>query len=382
MQKTEDRQGIVISGLACLDLVLYCRSHLKHREDLAIVDKNEYSAGGPTSHVSKSIRRLGIDISVMTALGDDTNGETLLRLWKEAGIDTQYVGRLNNVGTSLSTLPVYPDGKRAIYFCLGSNGVLTWPDVFNDANLEVLKTRKLVHFGYPPLMPKIQGQALGDCMKAVRRTGATVSLDTTCCNNEAEHKAMLRPAFPYVDIFVPNLDEAATLAGKLCELMTRVEQLSRKSGDTVIIEDVVRPDEIIEIGEQLLGEGIAIVAITLGPNGAYVCTGSTERISQLCIAPKDAKKWANKRVYYPTFMEKGRANATGAGDAFAGGFLAALCETDMTMEQAVEFANAVGTYHVDMARKVAPMAEMLAALPGLERKIPKNELLMKMMKAG
>jgi len=380
MHKNNDRKGIVISGLACLDLVLYCRSHLKHREDLALVDRNEYSAGGPTSHVSKSIRRLGLDVCVMTALGSDTNGDTLLHLWKDAGIDTQYVRRLQNVDTSLSTLPVYPDGKRAIYFCLGSNGVITHPDIFGEGNLEVLKSKKLVHFGYPPLMPKIQGQALADCMKAVRRTGATVSLDTTCCNDEAEHKAMLRPAFPYVDIFVPNLDEAATLAGKLCELMTRVDQLARKTGDTVIIEDVVRPDEIVEIGETLLGEGIAIVAITLGPNGAYVCTGSTERIGQLCIAPHEAKKWANKRVYFPTFMEKGRANATGAGDAFAGGFLAALCDTDMPMEQAAEFANAVGTYHVDMARQVPPLNELLGELPRLERKIPKNEALMKLMK--
>ncbi|HUS57582.1 MAG TPA: carbohydrate kinase family protein [Planctomycetota bacterium] len=380
MQQKTDRSGIVVSGLACLDLVLFCRGHLKHREDLALVDKSEYRAGGPTSHVSKTIHSLGVDASVMTAIGDDANGETLLRLWRDSGFDTRHVCRLPNTDTSLSTLPVYPDGKRAIYFCLGANGVVTSEDIFTEANLGVLKSKKVVHFGYPPLMPCIQGQNLANCMKTVRRTGATVSLDTTCCNNEEEHRQMLRPAFPYIDIFVPNLDEAATVTGRLCELMRRVDQLSRHTGGMVIIEDVVEPEEILAIGDELLGEGIAIVAITLGPNGAYVCTGSAERIGQLCIAPADPKLWANKRMYYPTFAEVGRANATGAGDAFAGGFLAALCESDMGIESAVEFANAVGTYHVDMGRGVAPMAEILKALPALERKSHNNKNLMKLMK--
>jgi len=380
MRDNRNREGIVISGLACLDLVLFCRSHLKHREDLALVDRTQYLPGGPVSHVSKSLSLLKLNVGAMTALGDDTNGDTLLHLWKEAGIDTQCVGRLRGAGTSLSTLPVYPDGKRAIYFCLGSNGVITQDDIFTPANLEVLRNRKLVHFGYPPLMPKLQGQSLAACMKAVRRTGATVSLDTTCCNDEAEHQRMLRPSFPYVDIFTPNLDEAATVAGKLYELMARVEQRSRQTGGTVIVEDVVTPEEIVAIGDKLLGEGIAIVAITLGPNGAYICTGSAERIAELCIAPAEPRRWANRRVYFPTFVEKGRANATGAGDAFDAGFLAALCESEMGIERAVEFANAVATFHVDMDRMLPPMAAMLETIPTLERKIPKNGDLMKLMK--
>ncbi len=89
-----------------------------------MVRETQYRAGGATSNTGHALARLGMPVEYMTVLGDDTNGDILLNLWQQDGIDTRYVVRSSDAGTALSTIPVYQDGKRGVYFCPGTNDIM------------------------------------------------------------------------------------------------------------------------------------------------------------------------------------------------------------------------------------------------------------------
>ncbi len=113
------RSGIVCSGVSCLDLFLLGTEPLVTRESLSMVRETQYRAGGATSNTGRALVRLGMPVEYMTVLGEDANGDILLNLWQADGIETRYVVRSREAGTALSTLPVYADGKRGVYFCPG-----------------------------------------------------------------------------------------------------------------------------------------------------------------------------------------------------------------------------------------------------------------------
>ena len=114
-------------------------------------------------------------VDYMTVLGDDPNGDILLNLWQQDGIDPRYVVRSQDAGTALSTLPVYQDGKRGVYFCPGTNDIMDLSNIFGPRreHLAVLQERLAFHIGYPPLMRRLQGPALAELLSVVRATGVT-----------------------------------------------------------------------------------------------------------------------------------------------------------------------------------------------------------------
>ncbi len=87
-------------------------------------------------------------------------------------------------------LPVYADGKRGIYFCFGTNALLDSERLFGpkfrgtvinprlyesidekshfcNPDLSLLNDFALFHFGYPSLLPKLQGASLAELFHEV-----------------------------------------------------------------------------------------------------------------------------------------------------------------------------------------------------------------------
>jgi sugar/nucleoside kinase (ribokinase family) len=99
---------------------------------------------------------------------------------------------------------------------------------------------------------------------------------------------------PYVDVFVPNDDEAALITG---------EKDPEKQADI------------------LLGLGADTVIITMGSAGALLKTGS---------------RLVESKCYEVDFVD-----ASGAGDAFDAGFIAALLDGE-SLKSALKTASAMG----------------------------------------
>ncbi|MEI7833246.1 MAG: carbohydrate kinase family protein, partial [bacterium] len=205
------RSGIVCSGVSCLDLFLYDTTPLHTRESLSMVRTTQYRPGGATSNTGRALARLGMPVSYLTVLGVDANGDIMESMWRADGVDTSCVVRVETAGTALSVLPVYTDGKRGVYFCPGTNDIMDADNLFGPGQqyLQMLGDCQAFHFGYPPLLRCLQGEALADLLRLVRDTGVLVSLDTTPVATNAEQMRILGPALPVAHMFTPNVMEAA-----------------------------------------------------------------------------------------------------------------------------------------------------------------------------
>ncbi|HKJ19958.1 MAG TPA: carbohydrate kinase family protein, partial [Woeseiaceae bacterium] len=72
------------------------------------------SAGGVARNIAENLVRLGVDCRLITAVGDDHNGRTLVRLASEAGIDTQYVQEITSAQTSTYLSVIDTSGDMAV----------------------------------------------------------------------------------------------------------------------------------------------------------------------------------------------------------------------------------------------------------------------------
>jgi sugar/nucleoside kinase (ribokinase family) len=377
------RSGIVCSGVSCLDLFLYDTQPLATRESLSMVRETQYRAGGATSNTGRALVRLGMPTAYMTVLGDDANGDIMMKLWEEDGIDTSYVVRTAQTGTALSTIPVYPDGKRGVYFCPGSNDIMDLDNLFgpNREYLDVLRERLAFHIGYPPLLRRLQGHALANLLAAVRETGVMVTLDTTPIADDTTLYGMLAPALPVAHMFTPNIEEASQVAGQFTRLVARAAEQAKETGAPADIEEIITPDDLIAIGEFLLREGLPIVIITLGPNGVFICTGDEVALRNVPLAPADLSSWANQRLFVPACAVDGPVNTTGAGDTFTASILVGMCQQVGTLEEIAKLAHCASALHVDLSRGAATYAEVQAALPTMRVRPPKNPALLELCPA-
>jgi len=371
------RSGIVCSGVSCLDLFLLGTDPLMTRESLSMVRETQYRAGGVTSNTGRALVRLGMPVEYMTVIGEDPNGDIMLNFWKADGIDTRYVVRSREVGTALSTIPVYKDGKRGVYFCPGTNDIMDGSNLFGPerAYLEVLRGRLAFHLGYPPLMQRLQGQALAEVLAAARETGVLVSLDTTPIADDTTLYNMLAPALPLAHMFTPNIEEASQVAGQFTKLAARAHEAAQQAGENRDIEDVITADELQGIGEMLLNAGVPIVIITLGPNGVFICTGDEAALREVPVAPADLAGWANQRLYVPAFRVDGPVNTAGAGDTFTAGMLVGLCKGLSSLHEIARLAHCAGALHVDVSRGACTFEEVQEALPSMTIRMPRNPAL-------
>lgn len=374
------RSGIVCSGVSCLDLFLYDTEPLLTRESLSMVRETQYRPGGATSNTGRALVRLGMPVEYMTVLGNDANGDILHNFWVKDGIDTRYVVRTDACGTALSTIPVYKDGKRGVYFSPGTNDIMSIDNLFGRDReyLPVLRERQVFHFGYPPLTKELQGAALAEMLAAVRETGVMVSLDTTPISDDTTLYAMLADALPMAHMFTPNIEEASQVAGMFTRLSKRAAEVSERSGEATDIEGVITPEELTAVGEFILGKGVPIVVITLGPNGAFLCTGDDAALRTVPGAPDDLSGWANQRLFVPAYQVDGPVNTTGAGDTFTAGMLTGICRGLASLHEVAQLAHAAGALAVDLSKGPCTFEEVQAALPQMRPRPPKSPLLREM----
>jgi sugar/nucleoside kinase (ribokinase family) len=398
---TSTRSGVVCSGVSSVDLFLYDTDPLPTRESLSLVGRTGYRAGGAASNTGRALARLGMPVTLLTAIGTDARGEQLLRLWAEDGLDTRCVTRLKGGETGFSVLPVYRDGKRGVYNCPGVNALMDTATLLGPGSVgrAALAEAQAFYFAYPPLAQRLQGEALADLLRIARDAGTLVALDTTPIADDTSLAHMLAPALPYAHLFTPNIMEAAQVAG--CYITLAERAVARASRPCAIpataldIEDIITREEVIAIGEAILAMGVPIVAITLGPNGAFLLTGDEKAMGRVpmlgaqaaCpdltgsrLPGDDAKAggtpalhgWANARVYAPAYAVNGPVNTTGAGDAFTAALIAGLCRGVASPRDLLRLAHATAALHVDLSGEYYGYADIPALLSTLKTRPARN----------
>ncbi|MCK6629771.1 MAG: carbohydrate kinase family protein [Anaerolineae bacterium] len=299
------------------------------------------STGGPVSNTGLALHKLDIPTRLMGKVGDDLFGQAILNVVRRFGEHLADGMRVvPGEASSYTVILNPPQVDRIFLHCPGAN------DTFDasDVDYTALQQADLFHFGYPPLMKRMylnDGAELVKLFQQAKATGVTTSLDMampdpTGPSGQADWAAILQAALPYVDLFVPSLEEML--------LMLYPDTFKQVSTGAIPIT----PSLASQVAADLLAMGAKVVMLKAGHLGLYLRTSAENRLAELGRArPGHLARWANREFWVPIFQTQ-VVGTTGAGDATVAGFLAAFLH-DLPPAEAVTMAVAVGACNVEAA---------------------------------
>lgn len=283
------KSGIVVVGSLNADLTIYTERLPQPGET---VHGNGFAVnpGGKSANQAVAASKLGGGVTLIGAVGEDSNGAMLLESTAGAGVDVSRVRR-SDAATGVAVISVDARGENSIIISAGANGTLTPADVdfaaFRDAAVVCL------------------------CLE--------VGIDTVVAAAQAGHDAgatVLLNLSPYAE--VPEL-----LAGLSDVLLVNAHEAALFLGSEAGIPD---PDAQVEAWEpvrsQFADRGLQRVLVTLGSQGSVVLDSLAhgEQLTRIAPTPVSA------------------VDTTGAGDAFTGAVAARLAAGDSLVE-AASFAS-------------------------------------------
>jgi sugar/nucleoside kinase (ribokinase family) len=306
-----------------------------------------YATGGAVSNTGLALHRLGIDTRLMGKIGADLFGQAIRQIVSrfEPGLAEGLI--VDPAASSSYTIVISPPGVDRIFLhCPGPNDTFTVEDVRYD----LVAGADLFHFGYPPLMKLMfaaGGSRLAEIFRRAKATGATTSLDMAlpdraAAAGRADWPGLIGKTLPYVDIFLPSIEEILFMLRR-----KTYEALSRQQGSPDILP-LVTPQLLSDLSRDLLELGAKIVGLKLGDRGLYLRTADRTALAGLGrAAPANLDRWAGQELWAPCFKVP-VVGTTGAGDATIAGFLAGLLR-NLPPEEAVTAAVAVGACNIEAA---------------------------------
>lgn len=224
--------------------------------------------GGAAANTASWMAVEGHEVTLVACVGSDPFGQTLRQRLAEAGV--RLAVREGSRATGACIVIVDRDRERTMLPDPGANAELTLADIdphlTGDAHLHLS--------GYTLLHQATQEAALSACATA-RLRGATISLDPASAAPLARHRDLVLDLLPRIDVLLANEDEALVLSG-------------RDSPEAALDE---------------LRRQTAVVVIKRGSRGVLAADGF------------DTVHLPAPHVHC--------VDTTGAGDAFAAGFLPA-----------------------------------------------------------
>jgi sugar/nucleoside kinase (ribokinase family) len=234
------------------------------------VEAIEFVLGGNAANTAACLALVGVPSAVIARVGDDPFGGLLLGGLRAAGVDISHALVTPGERSSVTMCPVGPRGERRSVFAEGATRRFTaadvpWDVMAGNAHLHICSFFLLTGFG---------GVAAASVLQRARDRRMSTSLDV-CWDPFGRWAGELAPCFEHLDFILPNRSEAEQITGLA---------------------------DPAEMGEWFLDRGVKTAIVKLGTDGCLVKTrGDTMAIPA-----------------YPAQA----LDTTGAGDAFAAGFLA------------------------------------------------------------
>jgi sugar/nucleoside kinase (ribokinase family) len=344
----------VVAGHLCLDIIpdmigntqgtfetIFSPGHLLN------VGPAAFSTGGPVSNTGLVLNKLGIATQLIGKVGDDLFGRAIMQIVNSYGPHLADGMIVDKTASTSYTIVISPPGvDRTFLHCTGTN------DTFcaDDVRYNRLAEARLFHFGYPPLMKlmfEADGAQLVEILRRAKGTGVTTSLDMavpdpSSAAGRADWVAILKSTLPYVDIFLPSIEEILYMLRR-----ETYDEFGRAVHGASILP-LITPQLLSDLSQELLMLGVKIAGLKLGDRGFYLRTAGQPAIETLGRArPFNPVAWANQELWAPCFRVN-VVGTNGAGDSTIAGFLSALLR-DMSPQAALTAAVAVGACNVEAA---------------------------------
>ena len=276
---------ILVVGSLNVDMVMNV-DHMPAEGETILCDGMTLVPGGKGANQACAAGRLGTDVAMLGAIGDDDYGALQLKSLSEAGVEVGGLLKKEGQNTGTAFITVNKSGNNSIVVVPGANSAFRPEDI--EANRELIEQCEIMI-----LQLEIPLDTVCYAAKLAKSLGKTVILDPAPV---PEH--FPEELYEYVDIVKPNETELGMLTG--------------------IVE---AQKHLTEAAQVLKARGVKNVLVTLGGDGVYINPESGEEI----------------RI--PACKVKA-VDTTAAGDSFTAA-LAAMLLNGESLEAAAEFANRV-----------------------------------------
>ncbi len=287
---------VVVVGSANLDVTVTV-STLPREGETVLGGALLLSNGGKGANQAIAARRAGAEVRLLTKLGRDSFGNRIWRDLTAAGLPADGLLRDESASTGVALIVVDRQGRNQIAVAPGSNRLLLPADVEQHEPF-------LAHGAVMLLQLEIPIVTVERALQFAKAHGMTTIL------NPAPASPLSDNLLRHIDLLTPNETEAEALTG-------------------IAVHDL---PSATTAAEALLARGPHVVIVTLGSQGALLCTTSVVR-------------------HLPAFPVEA-VDTTAAGDAFNGALATALAGPShadalhagrlQLLEDAVHFANAAG----------------------------------------
>jgi ribokinase len=304
----EGKHGVAILGVFVADVAFRAGRQPEIGETI-IGSGFKLGPGGKGSNQAVAAARVGAEVTFISRIGKDEFGAIALATWKREGVTPRVIETPDEPTGAAYIFVNDQTGDNAIIVVPGAGGSITPADVESVAD-----TIRSSAVFITQLEQTVESAKRG--LEIARSAGVVTVF------NPAPAVPVDDSIYPLCDYVTPNENEAGLLTG----VTVKSVEDARKAGDA------------------FLAKGAGAALITLGELGALLHTRTGSDL-------------------VPAFKAGPVVETTGAGDAFNGGFAAALAR-GMAPEAAARFGCAVAGISVTRAG-TAPSMPRLAEVEAL-----------------
>ncbi|MEI6148474.1 MAG: carbohydrate kinase family protein, partial [bacterium] len=284
---------------------------------LVHVDEAVLSTGGPVSNTGIGLKILGSKVVFTARVGADDFGRMAMERLRRSG-NADGIRVMQGAATSYTVALAPPGIDRIFLHNPGAN------DVFGAEDLKpkLIEQCRHFHFGYPPLMRRMfadEGRELAKIFKLAKAAGATTSCDMALPDpashaGKAPWKKILERILPYVDIFLPSVEEMLFMLERDTFL-----KLKAKHHESDLL-DVLKAEDYTRLSGKLLDLGSKMTSLKAGRRGFYFRTKEQSAFKGLGASrPGNPDNWSAREMWCPAFLCKKMGSATGSGDSSIAG---------------------------------------------------------------
>jgi sugar/nucleoside kinase (ribokinase family) len=281
------RYDVSVIGLYILDVLGRPVTRIPDRGNVDFIEEIRLTVAGTAGGTVVDTAKLGLRSLAVGAVGDDEKADWVLLTMQKHGIDTSAMQRLKGIPTSATILNVRPNGDRPALHVRGASDYFDVPPLMYDQVFDA----PIIHLGGTGLLKTLDGPASVTLLREAKSRGRTVTFDLIAAS--AETLGIVAPLLPYIDYFMPSIEEAKDMSGQ-------------KTAE--------------DCAKFYLDKGASCCVFTLGGEGAYYAHSDGTRLASSAYDIKVV-------------------DTTGCGDAFDAGFIVAL-HHNMDIKTALRFAQA------------------------------------------
>ncbi len=262
--------AIIAYGDVLVDVSVQVKTFPKSGQD-AIVDDLRLLPGGSAANCAAVAAALGAVVKFIGVTGRDPFGAMLLQDLEQHGVDTRALRQVAGPTAMVITI-IERTGERTFLSFRGMAAVVP----YGSLPTSIVQAGDCLHISAYTFQTAHSRRTALSLMAAARKVGATISLDPSF-HFARRALGSYRQVLDGLDFLFPNEEEASLMA---------------------------RTQDPAQAAKHLCDLGVKTVLLKLGAAGCLIATEAG-----MCRVP----------TYSPARV----LDTTGAGDAFAGGFLAA-----------------------------------------------------------